>query len=153
MKFFSNDDYYHSFQYYDSVRSVQFNGRTQIITLELSKLEEIVEKPIDKMSLSERWAVFFEYLTIKDKRGIINKIVDQDEGIAMAGQVLMDVSQDENERARLLSEYKYEMDMQSKLVTAKREGMQEITKDILEMINQVGSLEELKEKIIQLSES
>ena len=40
----------------------------------------------------------------------------------MANQVLMTISKDEHERARLLSEYKYQVDMQSKLVTAKREG-------------------------------
>ena len=40
----------------------------------------------------------------------------------MASQVLMSVSKDEIERARLLSEYKYQMDMQSKLVTAKQDG-------------------------------
>ena len=67
----------------------------------------------------------------------------QEEGIAMASQVLMSVSKDENERARLESEFKYQMDMQSNLVTAKREERQKI----LEMINQVGSLEELKQRL------
>jgi len=141
IKFFTDDEYFHTFLYYDPIRRVSFKGRTKIITLELSKLDEIIEKPINDMTISERWAVFFEYLTAKDKRDIINKIVEQDEGIAMASQVLMSVSKDENERARLLSEYKYQMDMQSKLVTAKRER----DKEILEMINQVDSLEKLEE--------
>ena len=90
----------------------------------------------------------------------------------MAGQVLMSVSvvhtnRDENERARLESEYKYQMDMQSKLVTAKREGILEgklegkiegrhegkidgkleRDKEILEMISQVSSLDELKQHL------
>ena len=43
----------------------------------------------------------------------------------MANQVLMTISKDEHESARLLSEYKYQVDMQSKLVTAKREGQEE----------------------------
>ena len=132
MKFFSDDDYYHIFEYYDRIRSVSFNGRTQIITLELSKLDCIVEKPTGQMTVSERWAVFFEYLTDRDRRDKINEILEQEEGIAMAGQVLMTVSKDENERARLESEYKYQMDMQSKLVTAKREGQEEERQKILE---------------------
>jgi hypothetical protein len=42
----------------------------------------------------------------------------------MASEVLMSISKDEVERARLVSEYKYQLDMQSKLVHAKREGRQ-----------------------------
>ncbi|MCL2068052.1 MAG: hypothetical protein FWG99_11400 [Treponema sp.] len=44
----------------------------------------------------------------------------------MASEVLMSISKDEVERARLMSEYKYELDIQSKLVTAERKGKQEI---------------------------
>ena len=40
----------------------------------------------------------------------------------MASQVLMTISRDEVERARLISEEKYILDTQSKLVHAKREG-------------------------------
>ena len=65
-------------------------------------------------------------MTDKGKRGTINEILQQEEGIAMANQVLMTISKDEHERARLLSEYKYQVDMQSKLVTAKREGKKEV---------------------------
>ena len=124
-RFFNDDSFYHTFFYYDPVRRISLDGRTQIITLELSKLEEIVEKPIGLMTASERWAVFLEYLTHRDKRDKINEIVEYEEGIAMASQVLMSVSKDEIERARLESEYKYQMDMQSKLVTAKREGQKQ----------------------------
>ncbi|MDR2796643.1 MAG: hypothetical protein LBB47_08040, partial [Spirochaetaceae bacterium] len=35
------------------------------------------------------------------------------------------ISRDEEERARLMSEYKYQVDTQSKLVEAKREGLRE----------------------------
>ena len=132
MKFFKDDAYFHTFEYYDPIRTVSLGGRTRIITLELSKLEHIVKKPIDEMAVSERWAVFIEYLTNKEKRGTINKILQQDEGIAMANQVLMTISKDEHESARLLSEYKYQVDMQSKLVTAKREGQEEERHKILD---------------------
>jgi predicted transposase/invertase (TIGR01784 family) len=43
----------------------------------------------------------------------------------MASKVLITISKDEVERARLMSEYKWELDTQSKLVQAKREGRQE----------------------------
>jgi predicted transposase/invertase (TIGR01784 family) len=60
-KFFLDENFFHVFEYYDSVHKVSLNGRTQIITLELSKLDNIVEKPTSKMDVSERWAVFFRY--------------------------------------------------------------------------------------------
>ena len=41
----------------------------------------------------------------------------------MASEVLMTISKDEVERAWLMSEYKYAVDTQSKVVHAKREGM------------------------------
>ena len=43
----------------------------------------------------------------------------------MASEVLQTISRDEAERFRLLSELKYELDTQSKLVYAKREAMKE----------------------------
>ena len=42
----------------------------------------------------------------------------------MASEVLMSISKDEVERARLASELKYELDTQSKITYAKREGIQ-----------------------------
>ena len=43
----------------------------------------------------------------------------------MASKVLITISKDEVERARLMSEYKYELDTQSKMVQAKRDGVDE----------------------------
>jgi predicted transposase/invertase (TIGR01784 family) len=43
----------------------------------------------------------------------------------MASQVLVNISRDEHERARLLSEYKYIVDTQSKVVQAERDGIRE----------------------------
>ncbi|MDR1929851.1 MAG: hypothetical protein LBQ44_04390 [Treponema sp.] len=64
-------------------------------------------------------------MTDKGKQRKINEIAESEKGIAMAGQVLMSISRDGVERARLMSEYKYVVDTQSKVVTAKREGIQE----------------------------
>ena len=50
----------------------------------------------------------------------------------MASEVLLGISRDEAEWARLMSEYKYEVDTQSKLVTAERKGHKEGRKEGLE---------------------
>jgi hypothetical protein len=52
----------------------------------------------------------------------VNEIIKSEEGIAMAGQLLLNISKDEKERARLTSEYKYAVDLQSKVVDARRTG-------------------------------
>jgi predicted transposase/invertase (TIGR01784 family) len=61
-------------------------------------------------------------LTDKGRRGKINEVVASEEGIGMASEVLLRISRDEEERARLMSEYKYVVDTQSKVVQARREG-------------------------------
>ena len=68
-------------------------------------------------------------MTDKSRRGRINELVEREEGIAMASEVLLSISKDEVERARLMSEYKYVVDTQSKVVHAKREGLREGRKE------------------------
>jgi len=121
-RFFPDEDFFHMFEYYDPGRGVSLNGRSRIITLELSKLEKVVEKPATEMSVKEYWAVYFGYLTEKEKRRKINEILEREEGIAMASEVLMTISKDEIERMELMSEEKYQLDRQSELVYAKQEG-------------------------------
>ena len=62
----------------------------------------------------------------------------------MASEVLLTISRDEVERARLMSEYKYQLDMQSKLVHAERQGY----KDGVQMGEQIG-----EQKIVDLLKS
>jgi len=122
-RFFPDEVFLHTFEYYDPVHKTPLNGRSRIITLELSKLEEVVEKPVSDMSVQESWAVYFRYLTDKSKRQKINDIMEKEEGIAMASEVLIHISKDEIEQARLRSELKYELDTQSRLVYAEQEGL------------------------------
>jgi predicted transposase/invertase (TIGR01784 family) len=51
--------------------------------------------------------------------------MNQEEGIAMASEVLMTISKDEIERFRLLSEEKYILDTQSDLAYAREDGRAE----------------------------
>ena len=72
------------------------------------------------MNAQERWAVYFKYLTDKSKRDKINKIVELEEGIAMASTVLIKITKEEKERFRKLSKLKRELDAQNIRVTEKR---------------------------------
>ena len=119
---FKDDEFVHHFRYYDREREMSLSGKTNIITLELAKLEQTLQKTAADMTPPERWAVFFRYTTDIEKRALVNEIIRMEEGIAMAGEVLLTISKDDVERARLMSEYKYEVDLQSKIVEAGRAG-------------------------------
>ena len=60
---FEDNDFYHSFEYFDPVNEISLNGKSRIITLELTKLENVMEKPITLMNKTEKWAAYFRYLT------------------------------------------------------------------------------------------
>ena len=102
---FEDDVFVHNFDQYDKVNQISLNGRSHIITIELSKLEQIAKKPVSEMTTLERWAVFFRYTPDKEKRELVNEIIKIEEGIAMGAQVLLTISKDEKERARLTSEF------------------------------------------------
>ena len=146
-RFFPDEEFFHTFEYYDPIHQISLNGRSRIITVELSKLSKVVKKPINEMSTQEQWGIYFRYLTDKRKRCKINEIVEQEEGIAMASEVLMTISKDEAERFRLMSEEKYQLDMQSKLVHAKRKARAEERQHFLEMLDQGLSVEEMKRRL------
>jgi predicted transposase/invertase (TIGR01784 family) len=123
--FFGDEIPLHAFEYFDPLHKVSLNGRSRIITLELSKLDKVVEKPIRDMNAPERWGTFFQCLPDKSKRGMINEIIACEEGIAMASEVLITISKDEREQAWLRSREKYVLDTQSNLSYARKEGLQE----------------------------
>ena len=119
---YDDEAFVHNFKHYDEETGVSLNGRSHIITVELAKLEQIAKKPVKEMTAIERWAVFFRYTPDKEKRELINEIIKIEEGIAMGAQVLLNISKDERERAKLTSEYKFAVDLQSKMVDARRAG-------------------------------
>jgi len=124
-RFFPDENFAHNFLYYDPDNRVSLGGRTRIITVELVKTGPVVDKPIEEMTIAERWAVFFQYLTDEEKRGKIIEIINQEEGIAMALDTLANITQDEVEYARMSTLIKSQLDYQSGMVGARRKGLAE----------------------------
>jgi len=124
-RFFPDENLVHNFLYYDPDNRVSLGGRTRIITVELVKTEPVVNKPIEEMTNAELWAVFFQYLTDEEKRGKIIEIINREEGIAMALDTLVNITQDEVEYARMSTLLKSELDYQSGMVGAQRKGLRE----------------------------
>jgi len=124
-RFFEDEKLVHRFQYYDPHQNTSLGGKSRIIIVELAKAEYVIEKPLAKIGAPEAWAAFFQYLTNRKKREKINEILEREAGIAMAGEVLIEITQEDIEWARQLSEEKYILDRQQMIYDAKQEARQE----------------------------
>lgn len=94
----------------------------RIVYVELSKLQEVLKKPVDTMTDFEKWAIFFRYANVPKYRKIVNEIIDTKEALGVASELLMSVSQDEHERAVFRSRRMAETDRMSDLATAEDRG-------------------------------
>jgi hypothetical protein len=70
-----------------------------------------------------RWALFFKYILDPEKRTLINGILKREEGIAMAATTMLEISHNEEERARMESELKRMLDARSMALTFREVGM------------------------------
>jgi predicted transposase/invertase (TIGR01784 family) len=111
--FFPDNNLTHTFLYYDPDSRVPLGGKTRIITVELVKTKPIAGKPVEEMTNAEAWAVFFTYLTDKEKRAKIVEIINHEEGIAMAVQTLGKFTQSEIDYIQETYRLKRKLDQQS----------------------------------------
>jgi PAB1-binding protein PBP1 len=95
-----------------------------MVVIELSKLNEILNKPVEKLNAFEMWSLFFKYAPDPVHRNKINDIITVKEEISMATTLLREISQDERERAINRSRRMYETDRISDYLTAVEIGEQ-----------------------------
>jgi predicted transposase/invertase (TIGR01784 family) len=112
-----------------SMRHEEDNGLLSdalcVIFVELSKLDEILKKPVAEMTDLEKWAIFFQYADKPTHRDTVNKIIETKEALQMAGDLLMSISQDERERAIAISRKKFQTDYASDMATSEDRGSRE----------------------------
>ena len=101
-----------------------------IIFLELSKIEKLLKRPVAELTDIECWLLFFKYAADKSKRDMLNKIIEKEEGVNMATQILMTVSKEERERALEFSQFIYELDQRSERESALKARETEIAKSM-----------------------
>jgi predicted transposase/invertase (TIGR01784 family) len=103
-----------------------------MIFVELSKLSEVLEKPVAEMTDMEKWGIFFQYAENPTYRHVVNEVIGSKEALNVAGELLMGISQNERERAVFRSRRMYQSDLESNLRVAEREGRKEGRKEGLE---------------------
>jgi predicted transposase/invertase (TIGR01784 family) len=101
-----------------------------IIFIELSKLNDILQKPVETMTPLEMWSIFFECADNPNYRKMINEIIQVKEEIQMASTLLQSISQDDYEKAKFLSKRKWENDFESDKNTGIKIAKLEIAKKL-----------------------
>lgn len=120
---FSNTpDYVNSFSLRHDTTGELLSDAISLTFVELSKLDEVVKKPISDMTDLDKWSVFFQYASDLEHREIVNRVIESEEVLQVAGNLLMSISQNERERAIFRSRRKFQTDLQSDLATAEDNG-------------------------------
>jgi predicted transposase/invertase (TIGR01784 family) len=120
---FDDEALVHRFAYYDEEHNRRLGGKTSIIVLELGKAEKAAaRKTVEGMSGEERWALFLCYSAEKDRRELVNEILEHEEAIAMAGETMVRFSKKQLEWFRNESKLKYELDRREMILDARDEA-------------------------------
>lgn len=133
----NTQDYVNSFSMRHNVTGELLSDAISVTFVELSKLGEVVKKPVSDMTALDKWSVFFQYAPDLEHREIVNKVIESEEVLQVAGDLLMNISKDERERAIYRSRRKFQTDLQSDLATAEDRGRRQsaftIAKNLLSM--------------------
>ena len=101
----------------------QLNDSLTVVFVELSKLEKILQKPVEQMTSLEKWSIFLQYADKPEYRYILERVAEVKGEIKMALNKLIHVSQDERERAINRSRRMWQTDYQSDMNTSREAGL------------------------------
>lgn len=117
-------DYVNGFAMRHDVTGELLSDAIHITFVELSKLGEILKKPVSAMTALDKWSVFLQYASLPMYREAVNQVIESEEVLTVAGELLMSISQNEQERAIFRSRRKYQTDWQSDMATSEDVGRQ-----------------------------
>ena len=123
------DDFRREYMWRDTKGRMLTDDQT-IIIVELTKIDGLLEKPVNKLTPLEQWVIFFRYATDQSKRELLNKIIEREEGIKMAAQILENISMDKQERIAYEEQLIYELDQRSEVASARKQAAREIAKGL-----------------------
>lgn len=111
-------DYANSYSMRHDINGMLLSDAIHIIFVELSKLGEIMKRPVSDMTVLDKWSVFLEYASNPKYRETVNKVIESEEVLGVAGDLLMDISKNDDERAKFRSRRKYQTDYESDMATS-----------------------------------
>ena len=116
----------------------EISDQINLVIIELGKLGGVLKKPVEQMTMLERWSAFLGYANDPEQRETINKVLASEEELTVAGHELMAISQSEDQRAKFRSRRKYETDMSTNYITGKKEGRAEEKKEVASNLKHLG---------------
>jgi predicted transposase/invertase (TIGR01784 family) len=122
--FHNKPDFIHPYSMRLDKDNELLHNAVQGMFVELTKLDEVLKKPVEQMTNMEKFLVFLKYAGNPDYRDIVNKVIESREELAVAGEVLMGISKDERERAIFRSRRIALAEYESNMLTAERIGEQ-----------------------------
>jgi predicted transposase/invertase (TIGR01784 family) len=120
-----------------------FSDQVNIVVVEMSKLSDALKRSAENLTPLESWSVFFRFAPDPEYRDLINSVITQNKEIGMAATLLMEISQDEHERAKFRSRRKAETDRYSDIATAVDRGRVEV----LDLIRKGVSPDEIEKML------
>jgi predicted transposase/invertase (TIGR01784 family) len=111
----------HVYKFYDEKNKVSLGGKICIIHAELKKLERI-PNTVETMDLKEKWATLIKWIKNKEKIDLLNKLIKNEEGLAMAVIALKEIGKDEKERIRIMRMQNAKNDYENGLRRATEKG-------------------------------
>jgi predicted transposase/invertase (TIGR01784 family) len=101
----------------------QVSDQINMVVIEMSKLSNLSKKSVENISSLEAWSLFFNFADNPEYRNLINNLIQTKEEINMATELLMEISQDERERAIMRSRRMYETDQINAILVAEDRGI------------------------------
>ncbi|MDR2589829.1 MAG: Rpn family recombination-promoting nuclease/putative transposase [Oscillospiraceae bacterium] len=138
----------------------QISNQINLTIIELGKLDDVLNKPVEEMSPIEMWSTFLRYSGDRSKRDIINKVLEKKGEIGMAGSLLASISQDDRMRAINMSQRKWQTDYDSNFLFYK-EQFEEVEEELssikaelaeknAELANKDAENEKLRKELLKL---
>ncbi|MDR0657020.1 MAG: PD-(D/E)XK nuclease family transposase [Treponema sp.] len=146
---FKDEALLHSFEYHDREHGVPLDGRTELVVIELEKAERLCGEAVETLGREERWALFLHSASDPGKQGIVNRLLESEEGIAMAWETMIEITPEEKAYFLKMSRDKYKFDEWSR----KRE-LWEKDQEIAEKVQEIAEKDqELAGKAQELAEA
>lgn len=109
---------------------LQSTDQINFILIELSKLSEILTKPVEQLTPLEMWSIFFKFAPDVKRRDVVNKVIAEKEELRMASALLMEISQDEHQRAKYRSRRMFETDKFHNEATIEERAMLKVARNL-----------------------
>ena len=112
---------------------MELSDAVGIIFIDLTKLGDIVKKPVEGMTGDEIWSIFFTHAAEAKHAELIKRLSHVKREVKLASDLLRDISKDENERSRFRSRRMFELDMEHTRHVTRDDRSLEIAKKLIEM--------------------